>query len=530
MQADHPWFLSAAERAHPGPSDVRALAWTEGNRLTPLVDGREYFARLAETLEPLEPGDRVFLMDWRGDDDEVLADGGPTLAGILAELARRGVEVRGLLWRSHPRVLGFNEEEETELAAVVNEAGGELLLDERVRRAGSHHQKLVIVEHPDDPDADVAFVGGIDLCHGRRDDAGHLGDPQAEHLDRRYGERAPWHDVQVEVRGPALAQLRETFRERWDDRTPIEHESSPLGRLRARAAREPTVPELLPPRTRAPSPCGTHAVQVLRTYPARRPAYPFAPHGERTIARFYQSALTRARSLLYIEDQYFWSRDVGESLARALRRSPELRVIVVVPRFPDRDGWISGPPHRIGQHGTLELVRDAGGERVAVYDVENELGTPIYVHAKVVVIDDEVALVGSDNMNRRSWTHDSELSLAVFDAERDGREPWDPGLEGRGARRFARSLRLRLAREHLCAGEDDGLLDPVGTFERFRESARALDAWHRGGRRGPRPSGRLREHVPEPVAPWQRLFAAPLYRLLIDPDGRPFGMRRAHRF
>ena len=526
---DQPWFLSARERAHAGRSTVRDEAWTDGNDVTPLIHGRTYFERLAAALEPLAPGDQVFITDWRGDDDEKLTDDGPTLASLLTRLARRGVAIRGLLWRSHPRFMGFNEKEETELADVVNSAGGELLLDQRVRRAGSHHQKLVVVHHPDDPDDDVAFVGGIDLCHGRRDDAGHLGDPQAEHLDPRYGDRAPWHDVQAEVRGPAVGQLLETFRERWNDRTPIEHESSPRGRIRVRTTHEPTVPDPIPP-AEAPHPMGNHAVQVLRTYPARRPPYPFAPEGERTIARFYRKALRRARSLLYIEDQYFWSRAVGDALADALRRNPELRVIVVVPRFPDRDGRVTGPPHRFGQYGTLDVVQDAGGDRIAVYDLENERGTPIYVHAKVVVIDDEVVLVGSDNMNRRSWTHDSELSIAIVDGRRDEREPRDPGGRGVGARHLARSMRLELAREHLCLHDDADLIEPVTYFERWRDSARALAAWDDGNKVGPRPPGRVREHRPEPIASWQRLFAAPLYRLLVDPDGRPFVMRRSHAF
>ena len=261
-------------------------------------------------------------------------------------------------------------------------------------------------------------------------------------------------------------------------------------------------------------------MQVLRTYPARRPGYPFAPEGERTIARFYRKAFARAKSLLYIEDQYFWSREVGEALAGALRGNPELRVIVVVPRFPDRDGLITGPAHLLGQHRAMAMVRGAGGDRVAVYDIENERGTPIYVHAKVVVIDDEVALLGSDNLNRRSWTHDSELSIAVFDEDRDDRAPTDPGRQGHGARRFARSLRLELEEEHLGSADD---LDPapLATFARWRASADALDAWHEGGRHGSRPPGRVRSHQLEPVRLWQRLYAVPLYHLLIDPDGRP---------
>jgi phosphatidylserine/phosphatidylglycerophosphate/cardiolipin synthase-like enzyme len=517
---DAPWFLSERERRFDGRSLVREQPWTDGNRVEPLVHGSTYFARLASELETLVPGDLLCVADWRGDDDEKLTDAGPTLAVLLTELARRGVDVRGLLWRSHPKGLGFNEEEQTELARIVSAAGGIVLLDERVRRAGSHHQKLVVVHRPSDPDADVAFVGGIDLCHGRRDDAVHLGDRQAQHLDRRYGERAPWHDVQAVVTGPAVAQLLETFRERWNEPTPVERRSSPLGWVRMRIGREQTVPDPIPQLGRVPAPCGSHAVQVLRTYPVRRSGYPFAPKGERTIARFYRKAFARARSLVYIEDQYFWSAEVGDVLAGALRRNPELRVIGVVPRFPDRDGAITGPAHRTGQRRALTMVRDAGGDRVAVYDIENERGTPIYVHAKVVVIDDEVALLGSDNLNRRSWTHDSELSIAVLDDTRDDRAPSDPGARGEGARRFARSLRLELEQEHLATaiGADPA---PIATFERWRASARSLEAWYSAGRSGPRPPGRVRPHQLEPVAWWQQIFAVPIYHLLIDPDGSP---------
>jgi hypothetical protein len=99
---EHPWFLDERERRHAGVSTVRDGAWTEGNLVTPRVHGGPYFARLVEVLQPLAPGDLVLLADWRGDDDEKLTDDGPTLATLLVELARRGVDVRGLLWRSHP--------------------------------------------------------------------------------------------------------------------------------------------------------------------------------------------------------------------------------------------------------------------------------------------------------------------------------------------------------------------------------------------------------------------------------------------
>ena len=177
--------------------------------MTPLVDGASYFSRLLDRLSGLRSGDLVLFTDWRGDADERLGGvEGTELGTVFVELLERGVDVRGRVWRSHPDAAHLSEEEALHLAEAVNEAGGEVLLDERVRRAGSHHQKLVLVHH-----------------------AGREG-------------------------------------------------------------------------------------EVLRTYPSKRPPYPFAPDGERSIARAYRKALARARCLIYIEDQYLWSAPVAETLAR----------------------------------------------------------------------------------------------------------------------------------------------------------------------------------------------------------------------
>jgi phosphatidylserine/phosphatidylglycerophosphate/cardiolipin synthase-like enzyme len=142
------------------------------------------------------------------------------------------------------------------------------------------------------------------------------------------------------------------------------------------------------------------------------------------------------------------------------------------------------------------------------------------VHAKVCVVDDVWASVGSDNFNRRSWSHDSELSCAVLDGTLDGRAPDDPGGRGDGARRYPRNLRLALLKEHLDLDDDADLVDPESLFRCLKESADALDAWHEGGRKGPRPPGRLRHHKPERLPLPTRLWALPAYRLMYDPDGR----------
>jgi phosphatidylserine/phosphatidylglycerophosphate/cardiolipin synthase-like enzyme len=529
------WFLTPQERGNPG-TDIDRLgqeegqSWVDGNLVRPLIHGATYFRRLYEELTALHAGDRVFFTDWRGDADEMLLPDGPSIGHVLCAIARAGVEVRGLLWRSHSDHMRFSAQENQRLGTELNEAGGEVLLDQRLRRFSSHHQKLFIIRHKGEPERDVAFVGGIDLCHGRRDDAEHRGDPQQPRMDRRYGDRAPWHDAALELRGPVVGDLLRTFVERWDDPHPLDHRT-PYRMLIHRIARMPRHPEQLPEAFPDPPPVGPHAVQVLRTYAAKRPGYPFAQYGERSVARAYTKAFRLARSLIYVEDQYLWSEVVARGIAQALERSPELRVIIVVPRYPDSDGPISGPPARLGQLHAMRLLRRTAPDRVGIYDLENSAGVPIYVHAKICVVDDVWFTCGSDNFNRRSWTNDSELTCAVVDPTLDEREPRDLSGSGDGARRLPRELRLQVWSEHLGTPADDpALLDPVGVFDLWRRTAAELDAWNAGGRRGPRPPGQVRRHDPEPVTRLQAVWAEPTYRLFYDPDGRPRRLRRSGGF
>jgi phosphatidylserine/phosphatidylglycerophosphate/cardiolipin synthase-like enzyme len=517
------WFLTPDERDNSSTTiDLwrdNGLAWSEGNQVTFLIDGSTYFGHLFDVVTDLKPHDEIRFTDWRGDGDELVSEN-TTIASLLANAVRRGVDVRGLLWRSHSDRFAFSSKENRRVAREVTAAGGEVLLDERVRRGGSHHQKMVVVRSPSSPDRDVAFIGGIDLSHGRHDDARHHGDPQRIKLDERYSPRPAWHDVQLEVRGPAVGELDLTFRERWEDPTPLNHAGRPKALLSSLTSRERRAREL-PQQLDDPPPLGNHAVQVLRTYPSRRPSYPFAPHGERSVARAFAKAIQRARTLIYIEDQYFWSVEIAKLLADALHRRPQLQIIIVLPRFPDKDSAMSGPPSRLAQARAIAIVKEAGQERVGIYDIENGSGTPIYVHAKVCVIDDVWVTVGSDNLNRRSWTHDSELSCAVIDNELDERLPLDPGGLGDGSRKFARDLRLTLWAEHLGRRVDDPALLDLG---------KGPQLWRDNAYRTKRATNRIRVHEVEAVPSRSQRWADIVYRLIFDPDGRPLALRLRHRF
>ena len=529
------WFLTRPERGNDFTGlDGRhegAAAWSVGNSVETLTHGATYFGRLLAAVRELGPRDQLFFTDWRGDPDQRLGDSVETEIGaVLADAARRGVLVKGLLWRSHADRLGFSAKENRHLGTLLNAAGGEVLLDQRVRLGGSHHQKLVVMRHASAPEKDVAFVGGIDLCHSRRDDADHFGDPQAQKMARVYGQRPPWHDVQVAIKGPAVGDLDFHFRERWNDPSPLSRD--PVGIVHDLLRHTHRKASSLPPMPPDPPACGIHSVQVLRTYARRHGGYPFAPQGERSVARGFRKAMRRARRLIYIEDQYLWSTEVARTFADALTANPDLHLIAVVPRFFDQAGTITLRPNQVGREQAVQVLLEAARDRVAIYDIENLAGVPVYVHAKVSVIDDVWASVGSDNFNRRSWSHDSEIACAVLDGERDSREPIDPGGLGDGARTFARNLRLRLWQEHLGRpdGDDRDLLDPAEAWNAFQQTAEALDRWHQGGRLGVRPPGRVRPHPRTRISRSTRLWAEPFYRIIYDPDARTAAMRSAEEW
>ncbi len=477
------WLLTSTERgnSHTVLDAGKATdeAWTVGNACRAVVHGRPYFAELHERLGALGPGDRLYFADWRGDPDEQMTDDpDQTMTATISAAAHRGVDVRGLLWRSHWRHFGFQSHTARYLGEEIGEAGGECLRDMRVRTGGAHHQKLVVLRHRDDPGRDVAYVGGIDLCHSRRDDARHRGDAQTLLMAAAYGPIPAWHDVQVAITGPAVHDVETTFRERWQDSTPLT--LNPGRRLSSFLQAEDQSPEPLgeqwpPP---PPVPGGGDAVQIVRTYPKIGPkGYDFAPDGERSIVRSNAKAMARAQRLVYVEDQYFWGEEVGEHFASRLRDNPELKLAVILPPTPDLDGLIGHATTLYARSLAMTKVLDAGGDRVAFFGLTNEAGLPVYVHSKVCVIDEAWASVGSDNFNRRSWTSDSEIACLVVPA----------GAGPPAAETFPSRLRRELVAEHLGCAESEVPEDPAALYDAMVACAAALDAWYARGA-PPRPA------------------------------------------
>jgi phosphatidylserine/phosphatidylglycerophosphate/cardiolipin synthase-like enzyme len=288
-------------------------------------------------------------------------------------------------------------------------------------------------------DGRIALVGGLDMTDFDTDRWDTSDHPLRTGLN--------WHDLCLRLEGEAAADVADNFVQRWQAVTGERLDTAGPPRPAPRGVADP----------RAGAALGGDAydrcpVQVIRTIPAK--TYHWAPAGEFGIAWAYQQAIRAARSLIYIENQYLWSRAVADELIAAVRRAddPQFRIALVLPAKPN-----------IGKRDTDTYVRqlleaDAGRGRVHVFTLytsglDERSGwtyKPIYVHAKVAIVDDRWCTVGSANLNGRGLEGDSEINAQVLDA------------------RVARRLRLRLWAEHLCLPvETIATLSPAQALDRL---------------------------------------------------------------
>ena len=443
------WFLTEAEISKArgkGEGGRRNLSiFTSKNLVIPLVDGEEMMHALRNDLARTQKGDFIHFTGWRMDLDQNLVPSGKTataskdtVRNLWVNAIKRGVTSRTLLYRAQGM---RNKKENTRTRDLLNKAGGKAILDARFPFAGSHHQKTAIVKLGKEA---VSYCGGIDLAGDRWDTRLHNNDP------RRVREvKDGWHDVHVKLRGLAVLDIEKNFRDRWND-TDWPTIIPPV--------RPPApITTALPPVASSP---GTHHVQVLRTYACDGKNYPtFAPSGEFTCHAGYRKAIARAANYIYIEDQYLVFDEIARDLAKALNRIQKL--IIVVPH--STDGWTK-EAFNWHQNNFVKILRASYPGKVHIFHlIQPATGKPIYIHSKVMIIDDIYAVIGSTNFNRRSMTHDTEIAVAVVDATIED-----------GVCRFARDLRRNLWGEHLNIKKSDPRLnDPVAAVSEWEKQAKA---------------------------------------------------------
>jgi len=457
--------------------------WAEGDtpvrsdsRVTYFVDGRSTFFMMCRQI--LMARRYIYIANWgispkmelvRGKDQRAGPDGSLKQDALVAELHAASLDENKIdFWCSHnvtlQTVLGFMIQQGVEVKALIwecsnffshydpkaafqdlKDVGVTCILDDSSRGILHHpieslHQKITVV------DGTHAFVGGIDPLTELNGDfdrwdtpAHHFFSPLRSNLQDRAPH--PWHDVHAMIEGPAASDVEFNFRERWNDVVERHHLNQNL---------------LVQDHPLAPPLESDSLVQIARTIPKH--TYSFLPHIIRGISRLYANALGNAQHCIYLENQYLWlhayygidipfagkdnvemERNLQE-LGAALRRG--VTVAFVLPDHPNvgraftdaaLTRLLDEAPEAVTQ-GQLQVFCLATSTNID--GVEHY--RPIYVHAKVAIIDDLWSTVGSANLNNRGMRDDTEMNVATLDAE------------------LAQNLRLLLWAEHLgLLSEDD---------------------------------------------------------------------------
>jgi phosphatidylserine/phosphatidylglycerophosphate/cardiolipin synthase-like enzyme len=419
-----------------------------------IVDAEDYFHLMQQAM--LKARKRILLIGWDFDTRIHLEQG----RRWFEKFTRRGYPSRlgsFILWLSRHR-------DELEIRILKWSYGllqfpfrGSMMLDlfrwfphrridfkmDTAHPVGcSHHQKIAVL------DDRVAVCGGIDMTTFRWDTREHK-----EHDPRRKRPRGqaygPWHDATMIVEGDIASALGELGRQRWQRAG-----GKPLGEVQGGA--DDIWPEELPAQFEDVE------IGIART----RAEY--CDWGEvKEIAVLFERQIASAKDFIYAESQYFASRRVADALCKRLSEPDPPEIMIVHPL--NADGWLE---QQAMDHARAELVRTLGAvdrrRRFNLY-VPYTGETPIYVHAKIMIVDDTILRIGSANLNNRSLGLDSECDLFI-----------DCARPGNGhCREAIRKLRHSLLAEH-CGLEER---EVPQLLSRYGSMANMVENLGRGRRR-----------------------------------------------
>jgi phospholipase D1/2 len=390
------------------------------DRFALIIDAASYFAQLKAAM--IRARHAIILIGWDFDTrvrlDPLNADAEwpDTLGSFIDTLVERRPELRVYVLKWDLGVLNTLVRGTTPLFVLdwMTSKRVSFRLDAAHPIGACHHQKIAVI------DDSLAFCGGIDITVGRWDTREHLGDDQRRTSPWGF-RQPPWHDATAALDGEAARALGELARERW------EHATGEL--LPGASERHDIWPEGLA------ATFSDVEVGISRSQPAHE-----GQAEAREIEALYLAAIGQARRSIYIESQYFASHRIAEALARRLADPSGPEVIVANPLTAE--GWLEDEVMGSARALMVEDLRKADrDDRFRIFVPVSEDGTPIYVHAKIMIVDDVLLRVGSSNLNNRSMGLDTECDLVI---EAVGDSP--PALKVQAA---IRAIRYDLLAEHL---------------------------------------------------------------------------------
>lgn len=444
-----------------------------GNDVTLFYDDRKLFAAmLADLWTATRKEDFVYMTNWWCDVDVPLGDPKerpppPLLRTVLERITRPtsdnppipalfpgvepGAQVCAMFWhhKQQPSLgdaLGFpasifggsflsrvNGEARDTINALS--ARCRAILDTDHAAFGSHHQKILLIRNASGL---IAYVGSADFNVDRIATAG-----DGPFRNPTSGKNNPQHDVQARLVGQAAQDVLEIFVQRWKRHFE--------GKTHVLIGEGYTVQAISN---------GNSTVQLSTTYAK---GYPYQSHIKGAASALTQ-LIKSAKHYFYCEDQYLIGTDaLGRLLEDKLIDNINFHVICVMTSEAACDLPKSAARRNEFWYPLMHIYR----ERVLVFemlnDKRNDTGPGSYLHAKVVLVDDAAASIGSVNFSNRSWYHDSEITAVVGGEASDDAEP----------RAIAKRFRLARWSRHLGvdAKEIDNIQDAIHRWKELPRRA-----------------------------------------------------------
>lgn len=411
-----------------------------------IVDACDYYHVVREAMERARR--RILIVGWDfdprikldrlggRDQDDV------TLGAFLLDLAKRKPDVSILIlkWNFGALKTLFRGSAIAWVARLAATRAIKFKLDSAHPPGCSHHQKIVVI------DDCFAVCGGIDMTGDRWDRPAHV-DNDPNRIRPNGDPYGPWHDATMAVDGPLAAALGELACDRWQRAT-----GEKLGPI---CEADPIWPDDLRPLLRD------------RRFAIARTAAKYGGHDEvKEIEALFLDMIGSARRFIYAENQYFTSPKIARAICKRMREPSPPEIVFVNPI--SAEGWLEQVAMDSARVRLAQLIgREDPGNRFRIYTPVTKGGEDIYVHAKIMIVDDRILRVGSANMNNRSLGLDSECDLAL-QAEDEETEAIIAGV------------RTRLMSEHLGASEDevrtlfDRMESLIGTIEALQGEGRSL--------------------------------------------------------
>jgi phospholipase D1/2 len=394
-----------------------------------LIDGRDYYLAFYRAASKAKR--YIFICGWQFDSDVCLVRGQDVpegkdigLLSFLNGLCEKNNDLRIyiLAWNFNA-IYGIDREwfQKWYFNWTTNDRL-KFSFDACHCLGASHHQKFAVV------DGTVAFLGGLDLCSSRWDDRDHGAD-NSNRINSDQSTYGPFHDIQSYHAGAVAGKLAELFRERWQLAC---CEKLEIPRTSARTRVD--FPGRLP--------LTANRVAISRTQARTDDG---KQESIQEIRQLFVDAIDSAEHLIYIENQYFSSNAIFGALSKRMQQKARSRLQIILVLAKDANAFVEKVSIGIAQAkiiGRLKELAAETGHRLSVYysacRTDDGQEAPIYIHSKLLLVDDRFLSVGSANMNNRSMGLDTEINIT-----------WEASPNQNRLIRSLRDIRVNLLAEHI---------------------------------------------------------------------------------